>query len=431
MKSKIKLLIVMVISITLLFCLSTSVLALTDGDWEYRPTGKEITITNYLGEGEDVIIPSVIAGNPVTKIEVTGLFSKATSVTFPSSVKSILAAKYDNNGREKLTSIILSEGLEEIGGGVFAGCSNLKSIEIPTTVKKLHTGAFINSGIVSIDLSYLNAEIGDMLFSGCYNLEYVLLPNMKSIPFQMFLNCHSLKNIDIPHSVKEIENDAFKFCSSLTKVILPAGLERIDSAFTNCEKLEEIIIPIGTFVVSDNFYNCKNLKAVYVPSSVTHFYGAASLIELSNCIVYCSENSACEAYCLKNNIPYIIDNSVDTKINVLYNDVRISFHSYNQNPEVIDGRTLVPLRAIFEAMKAEVEWDGDTNTVIAKRGDTTISIQLGANIMHKNGVAIPVDVPAQAMNGRTMIPVRVIAESFGADVQWNGNGNIVCITELN
>ena len=52
-----------------------------------------------------------------------------------------------------------------------------------------------------------------------------------------------------------------------------------------------------------------------------------------------------------------------------------------------------------------------------------------ALFLDKNGKAVPVDVPAQLMNSRTMVPARVIAEAFGADVAWNGNGRVVLITE--
>jgi len=58
-----------------------------------------------------------------------------------------------------------------------------------------------------------------------------------------------------------------------------------------------------------------------------------------------------------------------------------------------------------------------------------VKIQIGANEMYKNGKTIPVDVPAMLLNNRTMVPVRVIAEAFEADVQWNGNGKTVLITE--
>ncbi|MBQ3427778.1 MAG: copper amine oxidase N-terminal domain-containing protein [Clostridia bacterium] len=128
-------------------------------------------------------------------------------------------------------------------------------------------------------------------------------------------------------------------------------------------------------------------------------------------------------------ISYLTDNSVNSGITVYYNGTRISFHSYGQNPELLASRTLVPLRSIFEAMGADVDWDNTTSTAIAKRNKVEIRVQIGANEIYKDGKSIPVDVPAQLLNDRTMVPVRVIAEAFGADVQWNENGKCVLITE--
>lgn len=122
----------------------------------------------------------------------------------------------------------------------------------------------------------------------------------------------------------------------------------------------------------------------------------------------------------------VVTTPVQDTISVLVNGVAISF---DQPPVIQDGRTLVPLRAIFEALGAEVAWDGTTNTVAAARSGIGISLQIGANEMYKNGTAIAVDVPAQIMNGRTMVPVRVIAEAFGAEVQWDAQSRTVLINE--
>lgn len=113
----------------------------------------------------------------------------------------------------------------------------------------------------------------------------------------------------------------------------------------------------------------------------------------------------------------------------MYNGKRVSFHSYGQNPELLNGRTLVPLRSIFEAMGADVTWDNATNTAVAKRGKVEVKITIGASEIYKNGKVVTIDVPAQLMNDRTMVPTRVIAESFGALVEWNDSGRTVLITE--
>lgn len=87
-------------------------------------------------------------------------------------------------------------------------------------------------------------------------------------------------------------------------------------------------------------------------------------------------------------------------------------------PTVVDGRTLVPVRAIFEAIGATVTWDADTRTATGIRGDIIVSVQIDNTIAYVNGEPRVLDVPAQIINGRTMVPARFISESMGCDVTW-------------
>lgn len=105
-----------------------------------------------------------------------------------------------------------------------------------------------------------------------------------------------------------------------------------------------------------------------------------------------------------------------------------NFLTFDQPPIAESGRTLVPLRAIFEAFGATVNWDQATQTVTAVKGDTTIKLTLGSNTAYKNGTPITLDVPAKAVNGRTIVPVRFISESFGATVTWDQATQTVIIT---
>ena len=114
------------------------------------------------------------------------------------------------------------------------------------------------------------------------------------------------------------------------------------------------------------------------------------------------------------------------EIKVIVNEKSIVF---DQPPVIENGRTLVPLRAIFEALGAEVKWNSKTQTVTAIRGDITIVLTIGSSILTKNDIKIRLDVPAKLINGSTMIPVRAIAESFGSKVDWNANSRMVTITD--
>lgn len=102
-------------------------------------------------------------------------------------------------------------------------------------------------------------------------------------------------------------------------------------------------------------------------------------------------------------------------------------HFADQKPIIDNGRTLVPLRAIFEALGAEVDWDGNTQTVTASRGNIQISLQINSEEMKVNDDTRVLDVPAKLVNGRTMVPVRAISEAFGCNVGWDGATRTVSI----
>ncbi|WP_202916137.1 stalk domain-containing protein [Paenibacillus mesophilus] len=100
---------------------------------------------------------------------------------------------------------------------------------------------------------------------------------------------------------------------------------------------------------------------------------------------------------------------------------------YDQSPVNVDGRTMVPLRAIFEALGAKVEWDGATQTVTATKDDINISLTINSNEALVNGKKVTLDVPAQLINEKTMVPVRFVSEALGADVQWDNYSRSVII----
>lgn len=98
------------------------------------------------------------------------------------------------------------------------------------------------------------------------------------------------------------------------------------------------------------------------------------------------------------------------------------------SPFISNNRTLVPLRVIFTALGAEIDWNDDTQTVTSVKGDTTVRLTIGEKVLYKNGMAEEIDVPAQLVNNRTVVPVRAVAQSFGANVEWNEATQSVLIT---
>ncbi len=117
---------------------------------------------------------------------------------------------------------------------------------------------------------------------------------------------------------------------------------------------------------------------------------------------------------------FSVDSFAENSIKVIVNGENVDFTG-DQEPVIQDSRTLVPLRAVFEKMGADVKWFEDIKLCEITYGQVTAGIEIGSNkVTVGDGSYITSDVPAQIINGRTMIPLRVISESIGAKVNWNG-----------
>ncbi len=89
------------------------------------------------------------------------------------------------------------------------------------------------------------------------------------------------------------------------------------------------------------------------------------------------------------------------------------------------GRTMVPIRVVAEAIGAEIGWEGTERKITLTQGDTIIELWLEKPIAKVNGVPTPIDVNApklapKVVNGRTVLPLRFVAENLGCGIGWDG-----------
>lgn len=119
------------------------------------------------------------------------------------------------------------------------------------------------------------------------------------------------------------------------------------------------------------------------------------------------------------------------KANKLRNMVKVfvkgKMPEFDVPPVIKDGRTLVPVRAISNALGAEVDWDPVDRIVTITKDDKTITLQIDSYDVYVNGVPIRLDVPATIIDGRTMVPGRFVSEAFNAIVHWIGEYQTVVI----
>lgn len=99
-----------------------------------------------------------------------------------------------------------------------------------------------------------------------------------------------------------------------------------------------------------------------------------------------------------------------------------------QPPIKQNNRTMVPIRAIFDGLGAVLDWDSKTRTITASKGSNSIILVVGSSTALVNGESIILDAPPTIVNGSTLVPVRFISASLGANVEWDSNNNTVIIT---
>mgnify|MGYP000639845801 CR=1 FL=1 len=115
-------------------------------------------------------------------------------------------------------------------------------------------------------------------------------------------------------------------------------------------------------------------------------------------------------------------------IEVIINEKKAVF---DVPPRIQKGRTLIPVRSVFESLGAEVSWEQSTETVSILKGAKVIKLKVGSNIAYINEEQVEIDISTSIINGRSMVPLRFIAEKLGFEVIWDGEKRVVFINANN
>ena len=224
----------------------------------------------YSDYSGDVVIPSTVNsdGNTYTVSYVTdNAFARCSdlkSVVLPNTIKKM--GLYVFEDCTNLTSVTLPNDIEELGNLLFAGCISLPSVTIPGSVKKIGPSAFSEcNSMKTITIPPSVIEIDDWAFCYGEGLTEITIPStVKRLGKGVFLDCRNLKKVELPTSIDELESEMFEGCTSMETLVIPDNYEIIGKyAFSGCYKMTSITIGSKITSIGDkSFTMCKRLKEI-------------------------------------------------------------------------------------------------------------------------------------------------------------------------
>lgn len=236
-------------------------------DFDCTAENGEVTITDYTGTREHVLIPSEIDGQPVTALADKAFYEKhVTTVVVPDSVTEIGDLCF--SGDNYLVSLTLPDGLAELPYGALESCFRLMDFDLPQGLKKISGSALqYNYYLTHLTLPSSLTEIEQLNFIGLYGLQSLTLAEddaafkldetnglLMTADGTRLLHCFSdispAEEIILPEGMKTIDPFAFHYDVTVEKIVLPEGTETIGLlAFGICPKLTEIVIPASVTAI--------------------------------------------------------------------------------------------------------------------------------------------------------------------------------------
>ena len=264
------------------------------GNLAIEVTYKDSKYNSYSG---NIVIPETVAYNGktyrVTSIGQNAFYkcTELTNVILPNSIVTI--GKYAFSNCSKLTNITIPNNVTSIGDDAFENCKKLTSVNISdiTAWCNIDFNSPYSNPLYNSRNLYLNGEkitdliipegvdsIKDEAFRCCESITSVTIPNSVTyIGEWSFVACSSLTSVTIPNSVTYIGDCAFRLCSSLTSIIIPNSVTYINNdAFSYCSSLTSITIPNSVTGIGNHaFDECSSLTSITIPNSVTSIGSAA------------------------------------------------------------------------------------------------------------------------------------------------------------
>ena len=217
-----------------------------------------------------------------------------------------------------ITEVKIPEGVTYIGENAFFGLSQLKKVELPSTVEIIDRAAFSRCySLESVKLSEGLVTIEEFAFSECTSLQNIEFPkSLKTIGTQAF-SFNGLVTVSLPDGLTTLGRDVFLGCEDLIAAYIPGSLETIPMcAFMGCASLNDLVICDGVKNIGEQAFSyCDALEQVMLPDSVTDVL----LGNFNNSTIYCNSGSYAESFAIDNGLDlYIYDADMSIKPEITY-----------------------------------------------------------------------------------------------------------------
>lgn len=374
----------------------TNITGADNPDYQYKVANGKATITGYIGDDSEIVIPSKLGGSPVTVIgpNAFAYSSGLSSVVIPEGVVELQMAAFGFN--PDLNSITLPSTLEVIGEDAFINCQSLEEIELPQNLRRIEMTAFMNTDLMEVHIPPNVTSIDPSAFWDCTRLVDIWVDKQNTVyssPYGLLYKNNSILvavprariGLTIPDFVKEIGRGAVSGNDLITSVVIPNSVNKIGmGAFSNCKNLQSIVVPGSVIEVEYGaFSGCKSLASA-------EFQGQSTLLGRD---IF----SGCSALA-----------NVKLPANLNKIDVYAFYGCYSlKNIEIPAGVTSIEDHAFADCINlAQIKMPANLKTINAKafsgcknlpaisipEGVTTINNQAFANCTNLSSITIPAQV---------------------------------------
>lgn len=335
-----------------------------------------------------------------------------------------------------IEKVVIEEGVTSIGREAFDCIKSVTSVTISEGVKTIGYAAFDSTSLTEISLPESLKKIEERAFA-----------------------CTSIEEVRIPKNVSIIEREAFS-SSSFKKYIVDQGnayYKSVDGVlFSKSGKIlvsypygkEEKVyrVPDDVRIIEYDAFASKGME-LYIPESVTTIALGAIWCTYGTIMVHGVAGGILEEYVKEQNeyakcitVEFIADDSmksaaeVEKEINVMVEQTWLGYRYIDspQPPYNYNGRVMIPMRAVFEALSADVTWYNDQKMIKAEKDGQIIIMQVGNENMLVTDLqstkTVVLDCAPIIKNDNVFVPVRAVAEGLGASVWWDGETDTVNIS---